>query len=105
MANEDNKFPNGQNLSQHMIKPFPQHGADLQQQKNFAMAGKVPPKMMNSVGSFNPVAQHMVPQQQFGNNNMDMMKFMQQQQQQKMPFPQIPEVMKRPEVQAIVQGE
>lgn len=105
MASEDNKFPNGQNLSQHMIKPFPQHGADLQQQKNFAMAGKVPPKMMNSVGSFNPVAQHMVPQQQFGNNNMDMMKFMQQQQQQKMPFPQIPEVMKRPEVQAIVQGE
>lgn len=101
MANDDNKIPqNGPNLPQHMMmKPFPQYGADLmiqqQQQKNFPMAGKIPSKMINST-------QHMMPQQQFG-GNVDMMKMLQQQ--PKMPIPQLPEIMKRPEVQAIVQGK
>ena len=99
MASEDHKYPpNGQNLPQHMMmKPFPQHGLEQQQQKSFPMAANVPPKMMNS---FNSVTQHMNAQQSFG-SNMDMMKFMQQ---QKNPIPQLPEAMKRPEVQTLVQG-
>lgn len=110
MANEDNKMqshmnPNGPNLLQQMMtKPFPQHGAEMmmqqQQQKGFPMGGKIPAKMMNPIGS--PNAPHMIPQQPFG-NNIDMMKFVQQQ--QKMPIQQLPEVMKRPEVQSIVQGK
>lgn len=95
--------PNGQNLLQQMMnKFFPQHGGDvmmqLQQQKGCPMANKMPAKMMNPIGSPNPMM--IPPQQQFG-NNVDVMKFLQQ----KMPAPQMPEVMKRPEVQAIVQGE
>lgn len=116
MTNEDNKMSaqmnaNGPNLLQQMMnKSFPQHGVEAmmqqQQQKGFPITGKVPAKMMNPIGSPNPIAPHMIPPQQFG-NNIDMMKFLQQQQQQqqqKMPMPQL-EVMKRPEVQAIVQGK
>lgn len=110
MANEENKITqNEENLPQQMMmKPFPQHGADVmmqqqqqQQQKNFPMASKNSSKMINSMGQSNPISQHMIPSQQFG-NNIDMMKFMQQ---QKVPVRQQPEVMKRPEVQAIVQGK
>lgn len=103
MTNDDSEIPlNGQNHPQHMM--MKQHGADFimhQQQKNFAMAGKIPQKMPNAIVSSNPVNQHMIPQQQQHGGNIDMMKFMQQ----KMPIPQLPEAMKRPEVQAIVQGK
>lgn len=107
IANEDKMpaqmTPNGQNFLQQMMT----HSAEIMmqkqqqqqhQQKGFPITGKMSGKMMNPVGSPNPVAPHMMPQQQFG-NNIDMMKFMQQ---QKMPMP---EVMSRPEVQAIVQGK
>lgn len=106
MTVEENKMPaqmtpNGQNMLQQMMnKSFPQHGAEMmmqqqqQQHKGFPMAGKIPAKMMNPIGSPKPI---MMPQQQFGN--------MIPLQQQKMPIPQVPEIMKRPEVQSIVQGE
>lgn len=90
--NDDNKTsaqmtPNGQNLLQAMMS----HGNEImmqKQQKGFSVGGKLPGKMMNPIGSPNPVAPHMMAQQaQFGNN--DMMKFM----------------TARPEVQSIVQGE
>lgn len=107
MTNDD-KMPaqinpqNGQNLLQQMMnKSFPMHSAEVlmqPQQKGFPMGGKMPAKMINPIGSPNP---RMIPPQQFGGNNVDMMKFLQQ----KMPVPQLPEVMKRPEVQAIVQGK
>lgn len=94
MANEEGgKVPAPNILQQMMNKSFPQqHEAMMQRQK-------VPAAKMN------PTTGMMIPsqQQQFG-NNIDMIKFMQQQ--QKIPVPQqIPEVMKRPEVQAVVQGE
>lgn len=93
---------NGQNILQQLMNKGvqPQHNnPDMMQfQKSFPMAGKMPPptaKMMN--------APHMMNSQQqpppFGSGNMDM-KFLQQQ--QKLP---VPEIVKRPEVNALVQGK
>lgn len=91
IVNEENKMPaqmtpNGPNILQQMMT----HGNEIMMQKpqkGFPGGGKLPGKMMNPIGSPNPVAPHMMPQQQqFGNN--DMMKFI-----------------TRPEVQSIVQGE
>ena len=99
MANEDNKIPaHGQNVLQQMMnKSFPpQHEMMMQQQRKMPVA-----KMMNPIGSPHIISQQQ-PQPQ--GQNIDMMKFLQQQQ-QKLPIPQVHEVMKRPEVQAIVQGK
>lgn len=98
MANEEgNKVPAPNLLQQMMNKSFPQqHEVMMQRQK-------VPVAKIASTGMM-MIPPQQQQQQQYG-NNIDMMKFMQQQQ-QKMPIPQqLPEVMKRPEVQAVVQGE
>lgn len=101
MANEENK-QNGPNVLQQMMSHGGEGSQHLQRErpKGFPITGKMQPKMINP----NPVAQHMIPQQQFGSNSVDMMKFMQQHQQQKIPIAQLPDVMTRPEVQTIVQG-
>lgn len=111
MASDDKVLnvmpPNGQNNMMPMMgknfQPPPQQQQPtpdmvMQQFQKLAAAGK----MMNNQQS--PIAPHIIPSQSFA-NNIDMMKFMQQQQQQKMQIPHLPEIVKRPEVQAIVQGE
>lgn len=99
IAGEDNNKafnmmpPNGQ-MHPMMNKNFQQPTPDIMMQQFQKLPAA---KMMNNTQ--NPIAPHMIPPQQFG-NNIEMMKFLQQQQQQK-----FPELIKRPEVQAIVQGE
>jgi hypothetical protein len=92
-------------LQQLMNKNFQQDVMLQQQQQQFqktfpgmgsqgikSPGGNAPGKMLN----------HMIPQQPPFGGNLDM-KFLQQQQQQKIPAP-MPEIVKRPEVQALVQG-
>lgn len=92
---------NGQNFLQQLMNKNFQPNPDMmmQYQKAFPMTGKIPnPAKMNPIGG----ASHMMPQQ-FG-GNMDM-KFIQQQQQPKIPPNPVPEIIKRPEVQSLVQGK
>lgn len=116
MAAEDqNKMimtPNGQQqvpnmLQQLMNKNFQQDIMIQQQQQQFqktfpgmgsqgikSPGGNAAPGKMNN---------HMIPQQPPFGGNLDM-KFLQQQQPHKISAP-LPEIVKRPEVQALVQGE
>jgi translation initiation factor 4E transporter len=92
--------PSNQNMLQQLINKGFQSNPDVmnQYQKSFPMAGKVPP--VNSQKLINPLNSGMMQQQFSGNVDL---KFLQQQPpqpQQKIP---LPDIMKRPEVQALVQ--
>ncbi|XP_070503431.1 myb-like protein I isoform X3 [Chironomus tepperi] len=107
ITNENDKIsnpivsaPSNQNMLQQLINKGFQNNPDVmnQYQKSFPMAGKVPP--VNSQKLINPINSGMMQQQFSGNVDL---KFLQQQPpqpQQKIP---LPEIMKRPEVQALVQ--
>lgn len=102
IAGDDNKGfnmmpPNGQNIFPNpmMNKNFPQPTPDIMMQQFQKLPAA---KMMNNPQ--NPITPIMIPPQQIG-NNIEMMKVIQQQQQMQ----KIPELIKRPEVQALVQGE
>lgn len=99
MTSDESK-QNGPNVLQQMISHGGEGNQHLQRQKGLPIAGKMQSSMINP----NPVAQHVIPHQQYGSNSVDIMKFMQQQQ-QKIPIGQHSDVMTRPEVQAIVQGK
>lgn len=96
--------PSNQNLLQQLVNKGFQNNPDVmtQYQKSFPIVGKVPPQVNNQkvINPINP-GNHMI-QQPFG-GNIDL-KFLQQQQQQPPQKIPLPEIIKRPEVQALVQG-
>lgn len=115
MAAEDQKIPmmtpNGQQppqqqvpnmLQQLMNKNFQQDIMIQQQQFQKTFPNMGANQGIKSPGGTNKMINHMIPQQppQFG-GNLDL-KFLQQQ--PKIPAP-LPEIVKRPEVQALVQGK
>jgi len=106
ITNENDKIsnpivtaPSSQNMLQQLMNKGFQSNPDVmnQYQKSFPMAGKVPP--VNSQKLINPLNSGMMQQQFSGNVDL---KFLQQQQPQ--PKIPLPEIIKRPEVQALVQG-